>query len=44
MKRRMADADSLQRVPDAILLQTRIQEFHKNWDVYEMAVKLRELS
>ena len=44
MKQRMADADSLQRVPDADLLQKRTQEFHKNWDVYEMAAKLRELS
>jgi len=44
IKQRMADADSLQRVPDVDSLQKRTQEFHKNWDVYEMAVKLRELS
>jgi len=44
MKQRMADAESLQRAPDSNTLQNRIQEFQKNWDVYEMAVKLRELS
>jgi hypothetical protein len=44
MKQRMADADSLQRVPEAGLLQERIAKFHKNWDVYEMAAKLRDLS
>ena len=44
MKQRMTEADGLQRVPDATLLQKKLQEFHKNWDVYEMAAKIRELS
>jgi hypothetical protein len=44
MKQRIEDADSLQRVSDAGLLQERIAKFHKNWDVYEMAAKLRDLS
>jgi len=44
MTERMAEADGLQRVPDSDLLGQRIQMFHRNWNVYEMAMKLRELS
>lgn len=44
MKERMAEADGLQRVADPNEFQKRLQEFLKNWNVYEMAAKIRELS
>ncbi len=44
MKDRMADADGLQKVQDPDEFQRRLAEFHKNWDVYKMAAKIRELS
>ena len=43
MKQRMEEADGLQRVaPEEF--QRKLQEFLKNWNVYEMAAKIRELS
>jgi hypothetical protein len=44
MKERMEEADGLQRIPDPDLFQKKLQEFHRSWDVYELANKLRELS
>jgi hypothetical protein len=44
MKERMADADGLQRVPDPETFHKKLQEFNRNWDVYEMAERIRELS
>lgn len=44
MKQRMAEADALQRVPSSDEFQRKLQEFHKNWDVYEMAAKIRDIS
>lgn len=44
MKQRMEEADSLQRVGDPAEFGRRLQEFLKNWNVYEMTKKLRELS
>ena len=44
MKERMAEADGLQRVQDPEEFQRRLGEFHRNWDVYKMAAKIRELS
>jgi hypothetical protein len=44
MKDRMADADGLQRVQDQEEFYRKLAEFHKNWDVYKMAAKIRELS
>ncbi|MHB8526071.1 MAG: hypothetical protein ACYDD2_07950 [Candidatus Acidiferrales bacterium] len=44
MKERMAEADGLQRVPTLTEFQTKLQEFHKNWDVYKMAARIREIS
>jgi hypothetical protein len=44
MKQRMADADELQRVPDTAEYARRLAEFYKNWDVYKLATKMRELS
>jgi|GEM_PF-2860615 hypothetical protein len=44
MKERMAEADGLQRVKDPEEFHRRLAEFHKNWDVYKMAAKIRELS
>jgi hypothetical protein len=43
MKERMAEADGLQRQgPEEF--NRRLQDFHKKWDVYNMAAKIRELS
>jgi hypothetical protein len=44
MKKRMEEADGLQRVAAADEFERRLQEFFKNWNVYEMAKKIRELS
>jgi hypothetical protein len=44
MKQRMAEADGLQRVASADEFHQKLQEFHKSWDVYKMAVQIRELS
>lgn len=43
MKQRMEEADNLQRCkPEEF--GPRLQGFFKNWDVYEMARKVRDLS
>lgn len=44
MKKRMEEADGLQRVSDPELFQKKLQEFHRSWDVYELTKNLRELS
>jgi len=44
MKQRMEEADGLQRVAGPDEFQRRVQGFLKNWNVYEMAAKIRELS
>jgi hypothetical protein len=44
MRKRMEEADGVQRVPSPPLFQQKLREFHKNWDVYEVAAKLRDLS
>jgi hypothetical protein len=44
MKERMAEADGLQRIASPEEFHNKLQEFHKSWDVYKMAVKIRELS
>jgi hypothetical protein len=44
MKERMAEADGLQRIPDPQVFHNKLQEFHRNWDVYKLAAKIRELS
>jgi hypothetical protein len=45
MKQRMEEADGLQRVADPTEFQRRLNEgFLKNWNVYEMTRKIRELS
>jgi hypothetical protein len=44
MKERMADADGLQRIPDAETFHNKLQEFNRSWDVYKMGEKIRELS
>lgn len=44
MKERMADADGLQRIPDAETFHKKLQEFNQNWDVYKMGEKIRDLS
>ncbi len=44
LKARMAEADGLQRLSSATEFNASLQEFHKNWDVYKMAVQIRELS
>jgi hypothetical protein len=44
MKQRMAEADQLQRVASPDEFGNKVQQFFKNWDVYEMARRIRELS
>ena len=44
MKQRMAEADGLQRIKDANEFHRKLQEFNDSWDVYKMAVQIRELS
>jgi len=44
MKKRMEEADGLQRVSDPELFQKKLQEFCRSWDVYELTKNLRELS
>jgi hypothetical protein len=44
MKERMADADGLQRIPDSEKFHEKLLEFNRNWDVYDLAEKIRELS
>jgi len=44
MKDRMAEADGLQRIPDAATFDKMLEEFNRKWDVYAMAEKIRELS
>ncbi len=44
MKQRMEEADGLQRVADTAEFGRRLQLFLKNWNVYEMAKQIRELS
>lgn len=41
MKERMAEADGLQRIASPEQFHKRLQEFHKSWDVYKMAVKIK---
>jgi len=44
MKQRMEEADGLQRVSSPDEFAGRVQQFFKNWDVYEMARRIRDLS
>ena len=44
MKERMAEADGLQRIQDPQEFNKKLQAFHKSWDVYKLAAKIRELS
>ncbi len=44
MKERMQEADGLQRIQNSEEFHRRLAAFHKNWDVYKMAAKIRELS
>ena|ERR1700731_2888704 len=44
MKLRMEEADGLQRVAGPEEFGRKLQEFLKNWNVYDMAAKIRELS
>jgi len=44
MKTRMAEADGLQRVKDPAAFYQKLEEFNQNWDVYELAARIRELS
>ena len=44
MKQRMTEADGLQRVPDPEEFGRKLQEFHRQWNVYELAAKIRDLS
>jgi hypothetical protein len=44
MKQRMAEADGLQRIKDPNAFHQKLQAFNNNWDVYQMAVRIRELS
>jgi hypothetical protein len=44
IKQRMDEADRLQRVSSPEEFGRKFQEFLENWNVYEMAAKIRELS
>lgn len=44
MKQRMEEADGLQRTKSPDEFARKTQEFFKNWDVYEMARRIRDLS
>jgi hypothetical protein len=44
VKERMEEADRLQRVKDPGQFHQKLQQFNEKWDVYKMAVQIRELS
>ena len=44
MKQRMEEADKLQLVANPAEFGEKLQQFFKNWDVYQMAKRIRELS
>jgi len=44
VKERMTEADNLQRINDPSIFSQKLEEFNRNWDVYKMATRIRELS
>jgi hypothetical protein len=44
MKQRMDEADALQRTKSPDEFANKTQEFFKNWDLYKMARRIRDLS